>query len=62
MKIFGEQEKLYGYENLRIDVSSLPPSYPPSVSLMLPGSCALLLALYDSIWQLNTPPNFLIPP
>jgi len=29
VQIFGEQEKIYGYENLRIDVSSSPPSYRP---------------------------------
>ncbi len=62
MQIFGEQEKLYGYENLRVNVSSQLPSYLPSVFLMLQCSCALLLALYDSIWLLNTLPNLLILP
>jgi hypothetical protein len=58
MQIFGEQEKIYGYENLRIDVS-LFVFLPIEYVLMLPCSCALLLALYGSIWQLSTLPNFL---
>lgn len=33
LQIFGEQEKIYGYENLRIDVSTCP--------LFLPIECVL---------------------